>query len=216
MNFKIEKLDLSNDFTVRKFKDFYYKVFIKCFPKDEIGEFEDYIRLKQDENEDYTYHLSFADVGFSIYAACFIYCVFPKLKMMVGEFACVDEQYRRKGLASALMHDAISSHDCKWIFGEIEKDNAFNLSTWRKYGFKKIPINYVQIALGNGRAAVDNLYLCAMPLDSQSSIQSNDLKNLVYHYYRWSQLYSDPSGTSEYNSICEQCDKQAVFQLEDI
>lgn len=216
MNFNIVELDIADSNAVNKFKDFYYNIFSRCFPSDEIGKFEDYLRIKQEENSEYTYHLLFAETSVGMYVACFIYCIFPKLQMMVGEFACVDRQYRRLGLASALMHKAVDTHHYKWLFGEIESNNNFNISTWKRYGFKKIPINYVQLSLGEGRAPVENLILCVMPLDNQTSISSDEVRNFVYNYYRWSQLYSDPSGTSEYNSICEQCDKQAIFQLEDI
>ena len=118
--------------------------------------------------------------------------------MMVGEFACVDEEYRRQGIASKLMREATKKHNCKWIFGEIEKDNKFNLKTWKKYGFKKIPVNYVQLSLGEGRKSLNNLFLCAFPVENQNTISAIEVKEFVYHYYRWSQYYDDPSKLNEY------------------
>ena len=90
MEFKITELDLADNRTIEKFYDFYVNVFEKCFPKDEIGPFEAYLSIKCAENAAYSYHLDFAEVD-GKYVACFIYCVFPGIKSIVGEFACVDK-----------------------------------------------------------------------------------------------------------------------------
>ena len=185
MEFQIEELDLSDTRSVELFRDFYDGVFVRNFPKDEIGSFEDYLAIKRAENGEYSYHLTFAESG-GRYVACFIYCLFPKIGSMVGEFACVDVPFRRSGVASALMRSAAKRHGCRWMFGEIEKGNAFNLRTWSRYGFKLVPVDYVQLSLGEGREPVRDLFLCAMPLRGQNTIGADEVREFVYDYYRWS------------------------------
>lgn len=193
---EIEELDLSNILTIRKFKDFYYNVFSKCFPKDEIGSVDAYLQIKQKENDEYKYHLSFAKGDWGQYNACFIYCWFPKIRMIAAEFACVEESYRGKGLAKMLMEHAKQQHDFKWMFGEIEEDNQTNLSIWKKYGFKHIPIKYQQLSLGDGRAPVDSMKLCVYSKGKVKLIPTEDVKAFVWHYYKYSQFCDDPDNTS--------------------
>lgn len=197
---EIEELDLSNILTIRKFKDFYYNVFSKCFPKDEIGSVDAYLQIKQKENDEYKYHLSFAKGDWGQYNACFIYCWFPKIRMIAAEFACVEESYRGKGLAKMLMEHA-KQHDFKWMFGEVEEDNQTNLSIWKKYGFKHIPIKYEQLSLGAGRDPVDNMKLCVYSKGKVKLIPTEDVKEFVWHYYKYSQFCKDPYKTKTIASL---------------
>lgn len=185
MNFIIRELDLADNRSIDLFHDFYDTVFVSNFPKDEIGSFEDYLAIKKTENSEYSYHLTFIEDG-GRYVACFIYCLFPAIGSMVGEFACVDKPFRRTGMASALMRRAAATHGCRWMFGEIEKKNAFNLRTWRRYGFKLVPVDYVQLSLGEGREPVRDLFLCVMPLLGQKTIGAEEVRTFIYDYYRWS------------------------------
>ena len=210
---EIEELDLSNIFTIRKFKDFYYNVFSKCFPKDEIGSVDAYLQIKQQENDEYEYHLSFAKEDWGQYNACFIYCWFPKIQMIAAEFACVEESCRGKGLAKALMKHAEQKHNFKWMFGEIEKNNTKNLSIWKKYGFKQIPIEYEQLSLGEGRDPVNNMLLCAYSKDDCNSININDVKQFVWHYYKYSQFCEDPNSTKTVQYIEDMINYKKVNNL---
>ena len=214
---EIEELDLSNILTIRKFKDFYYNVFSKCFPKDEIGSVDAYLQIKQKENDEYKYHLSFAKGDWGQYNACFIYCWFPKIRMIAAEFACVEESYRGKGLAKMLMEHAKQQHDFKGMFGEVEEDNQTNLSIWKKYGFKHIPIKYQQLSLGDGRTPVDNMKLCVYSKEKVKLIPTEDVKTFVWHYYKYSQFCDDPYSTKTIVSLDKLVDAGRLdLELEDL
>ena len=84
------------------------------------------------------------------------------------------------------MHNAQKKFQCDGMFGEIENSNEFNLKTWKRYGFKHIPVKYKQLSLGDGRRPLDNLLLCVLPFNGQKNIPAKIVKQLVYNYYRWS------------------------------
>ena len=196
---EIEELDFNNPTTIPRFYCFYRDVFRKCFNKDEIGSVEAYVKIKSDAqlyDNEYEYHLDFMkDDG--KYVACFIYCWFPKIKMLAAEFACVEEHYRGKGLAKMLMKHVEQKYDFDWMFGEIEEDNFTNLSIWKKYGFKHIPIKYQQLSLGDGREPVDSMKLCVYSKDKHlNKISLGNVRQFIWHYYKYSQFCNDPDSTS--------------------
>ena len=199
----VEELNLDNVATIRRFKDFYCNIFSKCFTKDEIQSIETYIKIKSDAqlyDNEYEYHLAFAKDN-KRYVACFIYCWFPKIRMIAAEFACVEESYRGKGLAKMLMKHAEQKHDFKWMFGEIEEYNQTNLAIWKKYGFKNVPIEYQQLSLGDGRDPLDSLKLCVYSKDNLSEISLEDVKQFLWHYYKYSQFCKDPDSTKTFKNI---------------
>ena len=216
---EIEELDFNNPITMARFYCFYRDVFRKCFAKDEIGSIESYIKIKSDTqlyDNEYEYHLVFAKDN-EKYVACFIYCWFPKIRMIAAEFACVEESYRRKGLAKMLMEHAKQQHDFKWMFGEIEEDNQTNLSIWKKYGFKHIPIKYEQLSLGVGREPVDNLKLCVYSKGKVKLIPTEDVKAFIWHYYKYSQFCDDPYSTKTITSLDKLVDAGRLdLELEDL
>ena len=201
---EIEELDLNKPVTISRFFRFYENVFVKCFPKDEIGSFDAYIRIKADErlyDNEYEYHLLFGSAD-GEYVACFIYCWFPKIRMIAAEFACVREDFRGKGVSKKLMKYAESLHDFKWMFGEIEKENRTNLAIWKKYGFKPVPVEYRQLSLGEGRDPLDNMALCVYGKDQDSPvIPAEDVKRFIWHYYRYSQFCDNPDDTFSVKEI---------------
>ena len=212
---EIEELDFNNPITIPRFYCFYRDVFRKCFNKDEIGSVEAYIKIKSDAqlyDNEYEYHLDFMkDDG--KYVACFIYCWFPKIKMLAAEFACVEEHYRGKGLAKMLMKHVEQKYDFKWMFGEIEEYNQTNLSIWKKYGFKHVPIKYQQLSLGDGRDPVDNMKLCVYSKDNSNEISLEDVKQFVWHYYKYSQFCEDPDATKTVQYIKNMINSKKAINL---
>lgn len=211
----IVELDMGDARTVGKFQAFYDGVFSKCFPRDEIGSVQAYLDIKEGERLSggaYEYHLTFMEDA-ERYLACFIYCWFPKIRMIAAEFACVEEGSRGRNFSKALMKRAEEKHDFKWMFAEVENANAANRVIWSKYGFKAIPVKYRQLSLGEGRMPVDGMELCAYGRAGERYIPLADVRDFVWHYYRYSQFCPDPDGTDFIRAMDERPDKGGSLRL---
>ena len=210
------ELELGNKEHLEKFADFYENVFAKNFAYDEIGSMQAYIDLKEaDEKDSHTYHLTFCEKD-GRFIGCFIFMCFPQINSMVGEFACVDSPFRGQGIASTLIHNSLAAHPCDWLFGEVEKANLPNLAGWQRFGFRKIPVDYTQLSLGEGRKAVDNMFLCVNPVIPSNWISSQLVRDFVYHYYKFSQSCPSPETNDEFVRLKDRCRRVPSFELENL
>lgn len=217
MNNRFVLFDPDNLEHMYKFKDFYDNVFSTSFPKDEIGEFTAYLDILRDSiPEIYTYHLMFTEED-NKFIACYIFMRIVQLGVIISQFSCVDKKYRGLGLSTQLMRYAHSKYEHKWLFCDIEDSNTTNRSIWAKFGFKKIPVTYVQLPLGSYRTYLTNMILCAKPKDGVADTISSDLvKRLVWCYYRYSQFCNDPDKCKHFLKIKEECDSVSEFKLENL
>jgi len=112
------------------------------------------------------------------------------------------------------MRTSISKSGCDWVFCEIEKDNLKNKSIWNKFGFLKIPVDYSQFSLGQGRSQVDNLLFCVKPVKSQIyEIDSSLVRNAIWMYYRYAQIFSDPTNTEPYKRVLNSTSSREKLKL---
>ena len=181
------------------FHDFYRNVYQKSFVDDEISPEEDYIKYMRSSIPGiFEYRMEFFKSN-GKFVACFLNVFFPKLMSIVGEYSCVSPVYRGNGLSTKLMRNTILKTGCKRIFIEVEKDNYVNKCIWNKFGFMKIPVDYTQFPLGSGKRAVDNLFFCAKIMEEpHDKIESELVRNVIWSYYRYTQLMNDPSNTEQY------------------
>lgn len=197
----IVELDINDLISVGKFKKFYDETFVHSFDINEIQSFEQYLQIKIDEVKylrEYEYHFCFIEKD-EQYIACFIYIYFPKLQMMYAEYSCVKEEYRRQGLLSNLFNYAVEKHDIEYVFNEIEKRNKTNILIWKKFGFKKIPIDYKQLQLSKDKKPLDNeLQLNVLPMNDvvdAKFILAEDVLDFIHNYYKYFQHCEKPEDT---------------------
>ena len=211
----IVELDLNDLHSIGKFETFYNNVFSKCFQLDEIGSTQSYLQLKESEknsNGVFEYHMTFVEED-GKYVACFIYSWFPDIHSIAAEFACIDKEYRGKGLAKMLMKYAEQRHGFEWMFGEVESFNETNRAIWHRYGFKLVPIQYKQLPLGEGRSQVDDLSLCVYSKAALDSIPLIVVRNFVWYYYRYSQFCVDPDSTNTIQAIDQMSNCSNMLKL---
>ena len=149
------------------------------------------------------------------FIACFINSNLPELKSILGVYSCVDPAYRGIGLSTKLIRNSIEMSKCQWMFSEIEKDNDRNKKIWDRFGFFKIPVDYTQFSLGEGKNQLDNLFFCVKPVNHQTKvIDSSLVRKTIWLYYRYAQLFSDPTNTEQYIRVINSTNKSDKLVLE--
>lgn len=189
--------DDKND--IKDLKEFYDKIYIKCFPnKDECETFENllYYLEESDKHEDYTFYVFLykdydtKEVQGGIIFDCFFDSYFGVL-----EFLSVKPECQSKGIGDKLYRTAYNilySYEVKYIFGEIEKPevNTFKvkkyLNMWRSRGYKKICFNYIQPPLSENKQSVESLDLIVLDMQEKKlnkCIDKDILFNCLFWYF---------------------------------
>ncbi len=216
---KLVDMRLENEEEMNLFHEFYFNVFVNEFPPDEIGTYEQFLELKSNAKSipNYEYHIMmFVENGVAISILMFDH--FMSLNSVVVEFCVVRDGYRRRGLASKIMSDAVQAlGDVQYLFGEVEKDNIVNRTVWKKNHLKRLDFDYVQLPLDEGKSAVDCLYFCVRQFNEEKEYLPSDfILNVVYNYYRYAMLYDAPEETEIYKELEAQLAQKSQIAVLDL
>jgi len=178
------------------FSQFYTELLEFTFPnKNERESLETVLERNRTQNEKvrsskaYTFYNRNGKI-----IAGLIFSYLEELSCMAIEFIVVDEEYRRRGLATEILHFVIArvkhTSELDYIVIEIEhptviSDGNFSyLHFWMKMNMKVIDLKYIQPALKGGDSPVESLMLCVKCLsnDSMETISTDFVKRFIVLY----------------------------------
>lgn len=209
-------IDKNNiDKTKKLLLEFEQKIFIKAFPDpDERESFTDDIipRIKNiSKNSPQTFCILRLDPD-NIIIGGLVADWYHKCESLELIYLAVDESRRGEGIGKGILDHGLSAirknlssigKTVKHIFLEVDiprltadptqessmqeaMDSVLRLTTWEKWGAKRIPINYVQPSLSAGKAPVSNMMLMYLD-DSEAekdSIPAAELKDFLISFYQ--------------------------------
>ena len=93
-----------------------------------------------------------------------------------------------------------------------------HLYFWRKHKYKKIDFSYIQPALGDGKEAVNELWLTVACLKDFGSrtIPAKAVLDFLSEYMKHAMKIADPAKTAEYQAMKKELEKKGEVSLTEI
>ena len=116
------------------------------------------------------------------------------------------------------MFDVVVKGNPRFCIIEVEKDDSNIISFWSHQGFRKIQVDYVQLALADGKSEDFGLMLMAKPIsaDPSSKIDALYVRDFIGRYYRFFQRCPDLSKNIHYRNLATFCESRIFLDLVDM
>lgn len=217
MKYSITEVSVNDTNSMKLFGYFYNHIYVKSFPdinkRESLENIVDFLTKKQNKlYGNNNYHILIIHDDINIMGGI-IFDYFSNSNSGVIEFICIEENFKRKGLATILYNKAINmiNEDARkisytnvdFIFCEI--DDVNNQTTdpsfihfWKNKGFKKLEFKYIQPSLSVEKTDVDNLNLTVKILfkGKVSYIHKLDILNFLFDYATFGMNIINPEKNS--------------------
>ncbi|MCL2398059.1 MAG: GNAT family N-acetyltransferase [Defluviitaleaceae bacterium] len=195
-NIRCVEVSPGNEESLELFARFYNDVYVRAFTHaDECVRCDDFLSTIAEYRTDDMYVRVLLFCSGDEIAGGIVYDYFGDIKTLAIEFIVVAEEYRGKGLATAMLEftkERICNSRNKvveWLIIEIEdpahikSDDFSYLYFWKKYGMKKIDFSYIQPAISKVQNPVETLMLCARHMDDdREAIATAHVAKFLYLY----------------------------------
>ena len=232
-----EEVTLKDKTSIRDLGNFYTEVYLEAFPDENERETFDnllYYLKQADKAKEYRYHIVLAKDENDNIVAGSVFDYFAKSNSGVIEFIAVSPEIQSSGVGTALFKQVrrIVSEDAEklvkkqpdYLFCEADSPgksrNSVNkhLYFWRKHKYKKIDFSYIQPALGDGKEAVNELWLTVACLKDFGSrtIPAKAVLDFLSEYMKHAMKIADPAKTAEYQAMKKELEKKGEVSLTEI
>lgn len=197
---KFMQLDIQNENSIEKLKEFYKEVLIPNFDVDELETYEQIIERARDFEEDGSYFIQVVlDENENVLGGI-VYDYFKDTNSGFIEYIATNGRYRQKGVGSKLLEKATSELNkiatsnglerIDFLAGEVEKQINGKQAKhyfWEKYGFKPLNFKYIQPPLDENKAPVEIMQFGIMTKAPNAhftgeGLSVNTLKSVVEDY----------------------------------
>lgn len=220
INYEIINVEVENQKSLDKFKEFYNTLFLSEFSAPEICEsFEHYINILKLKSEN---RINSNDVFITLIydneniIGGIIYVYLSNVNSGVVEYEVISSNYRKYGFGKILYDFAktqlnlCSQKNGKnfidFVFGEasnpeiVEQYNVYE-KYWNKLGFKRLDLNYIQPPI-NRKSSEDRDYI--LIVDSSKHLKNIKLElmeEIINEFFKFSFQIKNPKITKQYKEM---------------